>query len=213
MELLQEYFKRLQLNKDNNDTHFELANSVMADKQYITRNVTLSKHPTSLSYLIKHNLSQRQCIQFGILFEKYLMDLILSHNKQLKSIKPKNKKGSQEKDHLFEDTANKIIIYSELKANINLDTEKTKSTIAKCYKIKAELKEKYPKHTIHMRLVALRYLSKEYIPFSLQRKYSKISEFLVGTNEYLKLCNISFQFIDEKEYAKLLNTLVAKFII
>ena len=112
------------------------------------------KDINSLSYLIKRELSQSDCIKLGTGLEKILYDIVLQYTK-LKDIKPKNKKGKKEKDHLFCDEDNNIIIYSELKSNINLDTEKSKSTYQKCLNIVNELEEKYSDYTIKWGLVCM----------------------------------------------------------
>ena len=98
--------------------------------------------------MIKRELSQSDCIKLGNGLEKIFYDIVLQYTK-LKDIKPKNKKGKKEKDHLFCDETNKIIYYAEFKSNINLDTEKSKSTYQKCLNIVIELKEKYPDYTIN----------------------------------------------------------------
>ena len=112
------------------------------------------KDINSLSYLIdKIQLSQSDCIKLGTGLEKILSDLILDNNKLLINIKSKNIKGVKEKDHLFKDDANKIIYYAEIKSNLNLDTEKCKSTSKKCIDIFNELTEIYPGYIINMFLV------------------------------------------------------------
>ena len=42
--------------------------------------------------------------------------------------KEKNKKGGKQKDSLWMDEENKVIIYSEFKTNLTLDSEKSKKT-------------------------------------------------------------------------------------
>ena len=83
------------------------------------------KDVSSLSYLIDQQMSQTSCIKTGFGVEKVFNDYILSIT-NLTSIKPKNSKGKKEKDHLYIDEVKKIIYYAEIKANLNLDTEKSK---------------------------------------------------------------------------------------
>jgi hypothetical protein len=80
--------------------------------------------------------------------EKVLREYVLYMNRSLKDIRPANKKGDKEKDHLFVDEDKKIIYYAELKSNLNLDTEKSKKTEAKVVKIKDSLVSKYIGYTI-----------------------------------------------------------------
>jgi hypothetical protein len=158
----------------------------------------------SLSYLIDKNLSQSDCIKLGIGMEKFLVDVILQYSHDLKSIKEKNMKGIKEKDHLFIDEKNKIIYYSELKSNINLDTEKSKTTSNKCLEIVKQLEETYKNYQIKWCLLGLRYLDYNEIPKVIQGKYTNIKENLYGINQYLNMLSISISFTKE-EYKKLLN--------
>ena len=120
---------------------------------------TKKKDIHSLSYLITYNLSQSDCIKIGIGLENVLRDLILCLTQELINIKPKNKKGSKEKDHLFVNNNKKNIYYAELKSNLNLDTEKTKSTYIKCLEIKKELQKEYNNMNIIMFLVSTRHFT------------------------------------------------------
>lgn len=168
-----------------------------------------NKDINSFSYLIERNLSQSDCIKLGIAFEKFLCDLIIKKT-NLKNIKMKNIKGKKEKDHLFIDDENKIIYYAELKTNINLDTEKSKSTYNKCLLIVNELTELYPSYNIKWCLLGCRYISNNDIPKNIKKKYETINDNLFGINEYLSLLNINFKFIDEDDYKKILNNISNK---
>ena len=120
--------------KKQNNTLLELF-SIIENNSYIkTSKSNKKKDINSLSYLIIRELSQSDCIKLGNGLEKIFYDIVLTYTK-LKDIKPKNKKGKKEKDHLFCDETNKIIYYAEFKSNINLDTEKSKSTYQKCLNI------------------------------------------------------------------------------
>lgn len=162
-----------------------------------------SKDICSLSSLIKMPLSQSDCIKLGIGCEKLFCDIILK-NTNCTNIKRKNKKGQKETDHLFCDEEKKVIYYAELKANINLDTEKSKSTYQKCLQIVDELKEEYPGYEIKWCLLAFRFIDYEKIPPLIQKKYTEIKDNLFGINQYLKLLNIDLEF-SEETYSSLLN--------
>ncbi len=119
------------------------------------------KDENSFSYLIKDIvLSQSDCIKLGTGIEKLINETVLKFTK-LTSIKQKNKKGIKEKDHLFIDEKNKIIYYSELKGNLNLDTEKSKSTYNKCLQIVEELQKEYIDYTIKWCLLGYRYVNQK----------------------------------------------------
>ena len=167
------------------------------------------KDYNSLSYLITRELSQSDCIKLGTGIEKVLKDIITEKN-SLINIKPKNKKGDKEKDHLFIDNSKKIVYYAELKSNLNLDTEKCLSTINKCLQIRNELNVEYPDYNIKMFLVGLRYYNKEIIPNVINKKYTSITDNVIGVNEYFIELNTNIQFETEDHYKEILNYLANK---
>lgn len=173
----------------------------------------VEKNQESLSFLLKKNgiiLSQSQCIKFGILLEHIISDFIQKFSKKFINIKPKNTKHSKEKDHLWLNSHDKIIVYAEFKSNIELDTEKSKSTIQKCLQIQNELQILYPNHTIIMNLVALRYFQTSHIS-NVKKKYIEIQDNLVGVNQYLELFDIDLQlFTSEDQYISFLSN-IAKY--
>ena len=174
------------------------------------KNIPKKKDESSLKYLINKNMTQSQCIKLGILFEIILKQMILKLT-NLKDIKPKNIKGKKEMDHLFVDEDNKIIYYAELKANINLDSEKSKSTYKKCLEIFIQLKDEFPNYEIKWCLLAFRYLNNNEIPKVLKSKYNEIKDNLYGINDYINLLNINKSYIKE-EYIKFLNLLADELI-
>ena len=158
--------------------------------------------------MIKKEISQSDCIKLGFGIEKILKDIILIKNKNLVDIKPINKKGKKEIDHLFKDEINKIIYYSELKSNLNLDTEKSKITIEKCLYIFNELKEEYKDYDIKMFLIGLRYFDKNIIPKNIINKFVIIKENILGINDYLDILNINYKFENEEEYIEFINYII-----
>jgi hypothetical protein len=166
------------------------------------------KDKNSFSYIITKPISQSDCIKMGIGFESVLKDIILKKNTNLKNIKPQNKKGNRERDHLFKNDILKTIYYAELKCNLNLDTEKYKSTNQKCLEILDELKLEYPEYKIKMYLVGVRYYCKEIIPKSILNKYN-IKDNILGINEYLKILNTNIVFT-EYLYKEFVNYVCGK---
>lgn len=164
-----------------------------------------TKDTQSLSYLIERNLSQSDCIKLGTGVEKVLVDCILSNNSNLVNIKPKNIKGKKERDHLFKDDYKKIIYYAELKSNLNLDTEKCKSTSAKCSLILDELKNEFVDYKIELSLVGLRYFQAKDIPKVITNKYISIKDNVVGIDDYLKKMQVENIFQCEEKYNEFLN--------
>ena len=108
------------------------------------------------------------------------------------------------------DDKNKIIYYAELKANIRLYTEKDKSTIDKCIQNKKELEEKYEGYDVKMFYVSCRHYTKNIIPIAVGKKYDRISDNLVGINEYLNGLNIPHKYDSEDIYKKDMNYLATK---
>ncbi len=164
----------------------------------------------SISYLVNINLSHSDCIKLGHGVEKIFKMFISASVPNLKDIKSKNIKGMKEKDHLFIDEKNKIVYYAEIKTNLKLDTEKDKSTIKKCFDIKKELVDKYKGYQIKMFLVGCRYISNDYIPLDIYKKYLKIKDHLVGLNEYFEALSIPHKYDDEETYKEHINYLAQK---
>lgn len=182
-------------------------NSLIKENRYISETVSnKKKDQNSLSSIVIRQLSQSDCIKLGTGIEKLLVDLILqkSEHSELKDIKPKNEKGSKERDHLFIRENEKIVYYAELKANLNLDTEKSKSTYTKCQFIVDELKSQYPDYTIKWCLLGCRYLHSDNIPGLISKRYTAIQENLFGINQYLQLMNVNLQFTEET-YTEFVN--------
>lgn len=178
----------------------------MVDCEYLHKcNTNTKKDDRSISSLIDIPLSQSQCIQFGIAIEQYLRYLILKTIPHLEDIRPKNKKGEHEKDHLFVNEANKTIYYAEIKANLYLDTEKTKKTKAKCLKIQKQLLENYPDHTVKMFLVGARYLYSSDMDKPIMKKWASISNNVVGVNDYIIALGFPLEPLTTQDYRVFLN--------
>lgn len=169
-----------------------------------------TKDNNSLSSIIKREMSQSDCIKLGIGVEKVLTDIIIKSNNDIIDIRPNNKKGEKERDHLFQNEKKKEIYYAENKSNLNLDTEKSKSTIEKCLAIKKDLEQKYPGYKIFMFLLGLRYVDISYCPKNIKNKYRDIEENLVGINEYMKILDTHIQFETEEQYSQFINEIADK---
>jgi predicted RND superfamily exporter protein len=182
--------------------------SIIDENEYVKSCVSNKKKDTnSLSYLVDRPLSQSDCIKLGTGMEKVLMDIIIKNNSHIKNIKSKNIKGKKEKDHLFKNENEKTIYYAEIKSNLNLDTEKCKSTSEKCQQLFEELQIEYPDYKIKMYLVGTRYINKDIIPKIIKNKYLSIQENVVGIDEYLNEMNTTIMFNNEENYKIFLNYL------
>jgi len=188
-----------------------LIKTIVNNNKYVVAcTINTEKDFNSLSYLVDMQISQSTCIKLGIALESVLSDIIKT-NLKLINIKSKNTKGKKERDHLFKNEETKTIYYAEIKSNLNLDTEKCKSTSDKCVQIRQELQLEYPDYTINMYLVGGRYYEKKIIPIGIMDKYMSISENVVGINEYLIATNTGLQFTRE-EYTEFINYTVSKMV-
>tara|TARA_A100001015_G_scaffold319455_1_gene442375 strand:+ start:1103 stop:1738 length:636 start_codon:yes stop_codon:yes gene_type:complete len=186
-----------------NITHQDLVN-LISDVDYINNCVSnKERHETSISYLITRELSQSECIKLGNAIEKYITKCIEKFTCLINIRKP-NKKGKREKDIIFIDRENKILYYSEIKTNINLDTEKCKSTYEKCIKITKELED--GNYEIKWCLLAARYKHYDDIPNNYKKKYNSIKNNLFGINQFFEMFGVNYVFTDEN-YKSLLNTI------
>ena len=91
---------------------------LIKENSYISQTTSnKKKDPNSLSSIVTRDLSQSDCIKLGTGIEKLLVDLILqkSEHFELKDIKPKNEKGSKERDHLFIRENEKIVYFEVVK--------------------------------------------------------------------------------------------------
>lgn len=196
------------MSQANSITHEDLW-SIINDNQYVTSCTSnKNKDINSLSYLITRPLSQSDCIKLGVGVEKVLSDLIIKHTKHL-NIKTKNIKGNKEKDHLFCNEETKTIYYAELKANVNLDTEKSKSTYEKCLELVESIKSEYPGYNVEWCLLAYRFLNYNDISAVIKKKYVNIKDNLFGINQYLSMLGIDLIFTDET-YVAFLNNIANK---
>ena len=139
-----------------------------------------NRDETSLSYLINRQLSQSDCIKLGIAMENYFTGCICKFS-SLVNIRPTNSKGQKEKDILFIDDARKQIYYTEVKNNLNLDTEKSRTTYEKCLKIREDLT--LDGYTIKWCLLGARYTHSNEMPNKIQKKYTYIKDKLFGVNQ------------------------------
>lgn len=189
--------------------NMESLKQIIANNGYVQSCVSnKTKDPSSLSYLVSRDLSQSDCIKLGTGIEVVLKDVIAAWSgTSLENIRPANQKGKKERDHLFRDNAKKIIYYAELKSNLNLDTEKCKSTSDKCVQILHELEEEFPDCEIKMCLVGIRYFTKDLIPKNIANKYRSIQEHVVGVDEYFAELGLGFAFQTEEKYKEFINYL------
>lgn len=81
--------------KKANTVTIDLLQELIKKNDYIKNcKSNKKKDPSSLSYLIKRDMSQSDCIKLGTGIEKLVVDIILQHT-CLENIKPKNVKDKK----------------------------------------------------------------------------------------------------------------------
>lgn len=183
-------------------------NAIIKTNKYINTKTESKSDIHSFCTLSKRKLEQSQNIMLGICMEQLFKDSI-KEKSDWEDIRP-NKviKGSKETDHLWKNSRTKQIIYAEQKNNINLDTEKSKSTDDKVYNISINLTKEYPDYKVSSYILAARYLSnKEKIATDKIKKYTKTN--ILGVNEFLWLFNI-VPIKDYNEYSIIINAIVER---
>lgn len=186
----------------------------------LKRKSTLDKDNGSLLDLLKeteyNNLNQSQNIKLGIALEKVINDLIFNVGKyeninKYENIKVKNEKGKKEKDIIYLVNGNNII-YTEIKSNINLDTEKSKETINKVLSIKEDLQKQFPEKNIFAYLTNTRYLIKSDIPQIIMNKYLSCNECILGINDLFEKMLLTFRFTDYGNYIDFIKLICKKLL-
>lgn len=185
-------------------------NNIILNNNYVKNCISSKiKNENSLSYLINKPLSQSECIKLGICVEKVIEDIISEYTNYVNINKHSN--SNKQRDHIFLDNINKRIYYAELKGNLYLDTEKTKSTCIKCTDIVNEIYLEYPGYTVHWCLLGYRYINNSEIPNRIKNKYLMIENNLYGINDYFKMLNIKYEF-NMENYKIFLNNIVNSMI-
>lgn len=160
---------------------------------YLETIVTCEKKgrdPSSLSYLVKRDISQSAAIRLGVVLEETFNIVISEYFKEkyTRSNLTRNIKGERQKDLLMINEAEKSIIYAELKANINLDTQKAPATVDSAIKVVADYEAKG--YTVKGYILSLRYLTTADIPKNLAKKYRKFDEHpnisLIGIQDFMR---------------------------
>lgn len=171
---------------DTENLALKTLEKVMKPNDYLKKlKPTLKKDETSLCYIIDKALSQSQKIKLGYAVELITKEYIKYANPKLIDIKGKVIKGEKEMDHLF---VHDKIIYAEIKCNLNLDTEKCKSTYDKILYNHGNLEIKFPEYKVSSYLVSPRYLNKEKIPKEILKKYNSVE--VIGLDDYFKLLGV-----------------------
>jgi len=183
--------------------------AILRENAYINKpghkNLESRTDPNSIKSLIDVSINQSQSIRLGLAIERFFADYI-TENGGVRDIRPSNRKDEKERDHLFMNEQTKTIFYSEWKANLNLDTEKSVSTVEKVIRIETELRNLYPGYDIKWALVGARYNNAVEIPPVVRSKYSRLGPNVLGVNGWLSLFGLPT--LTNSAYKQLLNDIV-----
>lgn len=148
------------------------------------------RDPSSLSFLVKRDISQSAAIRLGVVLEE-VFNIVISEYFQerfTRSNLKRNVKGERQKDLLMINETDKSIIYAELKANINLDTQKAPATVASTIKVVQDYEA--GGYTIQGYVLSLRYLKTSDIPKNLVKKYQAFDAHpnikLIGIQDFMR---------------------------
>src|SRR6056300_1625307 len=158
----------------------------------------------SIKSLIEFPITQSQSIRLGKVAEDILR-LEINETSEWEDIKPPNRRGEKERDHLFRHIT-EAIKYAESKANLHLDTEKKNGTVDKILDL-ARIEGTDPI------LLALRHYSRETLRHSSYADYYESNGVIVmPVDEYMESYGIKCPFGSEREYRRWLNLLATELV-
>jgi hypothetical protein len=188
------------------------AKGIAWTEKVLQGSITQTK-PGSLTYLLNGPKPSEQSfnIKMGRLGEFLAKELIMCNpNFELltcgiQTINEKNK----DVDLIFKDELNKTIYYRELKANIELDTEKLPATINKCKEIEASLKTTYSNYTINCGILNWSVYNREILTSGLSNivSFEKAGIKIDHMEDFLTLINITWPVEDFNDYFRHLGSL------
>jgi hypothetical protein len=188
------------------------AKGIAWTEKVLQGSITYTK-PGSLTYLLNGSKPSEQ--SFNIKMGKhgeFLAKELIMYNPNFKlltcgiqTINEKNK----DVDLIFKDKLNKTIYYRELKANIELDTEKLPATINKCKEIEASLKTTYSNYTINCGILNWSVYNREILTSGLSNivSFEKAGIKIDHMEDFLTLINITWPVEDFNDYFRHLGSL------
>lgn len=188
---------------------------------WVKKNILIEKmtktKPGSITYLLYGEKPSEQSINIKMgYFGEYLAKKLVSKSKfsllkcGVQTITAKNKE-KKDLDLIFEDNINKIIYYRELKANIDLDTEKLPATINKCKEIKEKyLIENYKDYEINCAILNWSVYDNTILDNTLKNKINKIKNKInvEHMSDFLQLVEIDWTAEDFYELFKKMGELI-----
>ena len=169
----------------------------------------------SFKYLIdttRFALSQSQCIQMGHTMENVVKNIVeLAKDDGWSHVFIANKTGKKEKDHVLVNNKTGVVVILEQKNNLNLDTEKCKSTANKLPRLIKEIVEcdtftsilGKPPTSVSACILGSRYVRSTDIPSNISKKY--IGTRILGMDDLCDLIGIPPIFTTEDQYRAYIN--------
>lgn len=191
----------------------ELKSKGIAWTEKVLQGSITQTKPGSLTYLLNGPKPSEQSfnIKMGRFGEFLAKELIMCNpNFELltcgiQTINEKNK----DVDLIFKDELNKTIYYRELKANIELDTEKLPATINKCKEIETSLKTTYSNYAINCGILNWSVYNREILTSGLSNivSFEKAGIKIDHMEDFLTLINITWPVEDFTDYFRHLGSL------
>jgi hypothetical protein len=168
----------------------------------LEKDLTYTK-PGSISYLLHGEKPSEQSInikmgRYGEYLSKELIKI--NHSLELLNCGIQEVNGKKKDiDLIFQNKEKNIIYYRELKANIELDTEKLPATVNKCKEIETVLKEKYPNCEVDFGILNWSIYSRISLTSGLNhiKTFEKCGIKIDHMGDFLKLIDVEW---DEKDY-------------
>ena len=184
----------------------------------LQNNLTYTK-PGSISHLLYGEKPSEQSINIKLgRFGEYLSKELIRGNDNLElldcGIQKINDK-MKDVDLIFMDKNRKILYYRELKANIELDTEKLPATISKCNEIEASLKTKYRDYEINCAILNWSIFDRQILTAGLSniKKFENAGLRIEHMGDFLKIAGITWCKEDYYSYFRTIGSkILTKFI-
>jgi hypothetical protein len=171
------------------------------------------KDVSSFKYLIdetRYALTQSQLIQMGHQMEGVVKNIV-GLSEGWSHVFIANKTGKKEKDHVLVNITSGKVVILEQKNNLNLDTEKCKSTANKLPRLITELSEGdtltgilgKPPVSVEAYILGSRYVRSTHIPSVISKKY--VGTRILGMDDLCDLIGVPPIFTTEDLYRSYIN--------
>lgn len=162
----------------------------------LLKNIETKTKPGSIAYLLYGEIVSEQSINIKLgKFGEYLTREIIQSNNQLEILKCGIQKlsiNNKDVDLIWKNNSNNTIYYRELKANINLDTEKLPATIKKCLEIDEHIKTTYADYNINSGILNWSIYDEDITSNYIKKKIASSNLVLDNMQSFLKTVDIEW---------------------